>query len=252
MVVFGLLLFVLGMWVDAFYVRHGSNAAVRAQIHLLQVAEHEAAVLGARVDFHLVEAGNGYAADLGSPALLSEPVTGRFRTAPDSARSVRFAWSGDTVFGHADNDRLQSPLWEDLFHGLERLVADRSALHGPLPGRARLVPCRAIAPACGMVEACANVRPGGLWANTDSGATACSAKPPLSARLSDSVPPEVNTTSPGRALSACAIFSRDSSTTRRAARPEACSDEGLPIRVICSVIAATALAYIGVDAAWSR
>jgi alkaline phosphatase D len=37
------------------------------------------------------------AADLGSPALLSEPVTGRFRTAPASGRPVRFAWSGDTA-----------------------------------------------------------------------------------------------------------------------------------------------------------
>ena len=53
-------------------------------------------------------------------------------------------------------------------------------------------------------------------------------KRPLSARLSDSVPPEVNTTSPGRQPSARAIVSRDSSTTRRAARPEACSDDGLP------------------------
>ena len=39
---------------------------------------------------------------------------------------------------------------------------------------------------------------------------------PLTARLSDSVPPEVNTTSDGRAPSAAAIVSRDSSTTRRA------------------------------------
>ena len=52
------------------------------------------------------------------------------------------------------------------------------------PGRAQVVPCTAIAPACGTVEACANVNAGGLWANTDSGATAYSAKPPLSARLS--------------------------------------------------------------------
>ena len=42
------------------------------------------------------------------------------------------------------------------------------------------------------------------------------------------MPPEVNTTSDGRAPSAWAIVSRDSSTTRRAARPEVCSDEGLP------------------------
>ena len=53
-------------------------------------------------------------------------------------------------------------------------------------------------------------------------------KMPLSARLSASVPPEVNTTSPGRQSSACAIVSRDSSTTRRARRPEACSELGLP------------------------
>ena len=53
-------------------------------------------------------------------------------------------------------------------------------------------------------------------------------KMPLSARLSDSVPPEVNTTSPGRQSSAWAIVSRDSSTTRRACRPEACSELALP------------------------
>ena len=75
---------------------------------------------------------------------------------------------------------------------------------------------------------------------------------PLSARLSDSVPPEVNTTSPGRQLRARAIVSRDSSTTRRAARPLACSDDGLPSWVSCAVIEATASAYMGVEAAWSR
>lgn len=37
------------------------------------------------------------AADLSSINTLSEPVTGRFRTAPASKRSVRFAWSGDTA-----------------------------------------------------------------------------------------------------------------------------------------------------------
>ena len=51
---------------------------------------------------------------------------------------------------------------------------------------------------------------------------------PLTARLSASVPPEVNTTSPGRQPSACAIVSRDSSTTRRACRPDACIELGLP------------------------
>ena len=77
-------------------------------------------------------------------------------------------------------------------------------------------------------------------------------KIPLSARLSDSVPPEVNTTSPGRQLSARAMVSRDSSTTRRAARPDACSADALPACCSCSVIAATASGCIGVDAAWSR
>src|SRR5690606_38382676 len=35
--------------------------------------------------------------DLAGGLARSEPVTGRFRTAPDSRRSVRFAWSGDTA-----------------------------------------------------------------------------------------------------------------------------------------------------------
>ena len=66
------------------------------------------------------------------------------------------------------------------------------------------------------------------------------------------MPPEVKTTSLGLAPIARAMASRDSSTTRRAARPEACRDDGLPGRVSCAVIAATASAYIGVVAAWSR
>jgi alkaline phosphatase D len=36
-------------------------------------------------------------ADIGSPAIVGEHQVGRFRTAPDSPRSVSFAWSGDTV-----------------------------------------------------------------------------------------------------------------------------------------------------------
>ncbi|MBD8891583.1 alkaline phosphatase D family protein [Roseibium litorale] len=36
-------------------------------------------------------------ADLNDVNALSEPVVGRFRTAPGSRRNVRFAWSGDTV-----------------------------------------------------------------------------------------------------------------------------------------------------------
>jgi alkaline phosphatase D len=37
------------------------------------------------------------AADLSEINLVSEPITGRFRSAPASRRSVRFAWSGDTA-----------------------------------------------------------------------------------------------------------------------------------------------------------
>ena len=54
-------------------------------------------------------------------------------------------------------------------------------------------------------------------------------KIPATARLSDSVPPEVNSTSLGRAPSAAAMLSLDSSTRRRAARPELCRDEALPV-----------------------
>ena len=61
-----------------------------------------------------------------------------------------------------------------------------------LPATAVRTPCRAIAPACGMVDASANVSPAGLSASTDTGASAYSAKPPLSARLSP------YTWSPGR------------------------------------------------------
>ena len=53
---------------------------------------------------------------------------------------------------------------------------------------------------------------------------------PFRARLSASVPPEVKTTSLGWAPSAAAIVSRDSSTVRRAARPEPCRDDALPVR----------------------
>ena len=75
---------------------------------------------------------------------------------------------------------------------------------------------------------------------------------PLTARLSDSVPPEVKTTSDGRAPSAAPIRSRASSTTARAARPEVCSEEGLPTTADCSIRASSAAGSIGVVAAWSR
>ncbi len=35
--------------------------------------------------------------DLADINLTSEPIVGRFRTAPDSKRKIRFAWSGDTA-----------------------------------------------------------------------------------------------------------------------------------------------------------
>src|SRR5689334_2752591 len=36
-------------------------------------------------------------ADLAEPTILSEPMTGRFRTAPSDRRSISFVWSGDTA-----------------------------------------------------------------------------------------------------------------------------------------------------------
>jgi len=77
-------------------------------------------------------------------------------------------------------------------------------------------------------------------------------KVPLTARLSDSVPPEVNSTSEGRAPRAWAIASRDSSTTRRPPRPEVCREDAFPTLDIWSVIASIASGSIGVVAAWSR
>ena len=75
------------------------------------------------------------------------------------------------------------------------------------------------------------------------------AEDPATARLSDSVPPEVKSTSLGRAPSASAIVSRDSSTRRRAARPALCSDEALPVSDIASETAATTAGRTGVVAA---
>ena len=72
---------------------------------------------------------------------------------------------------------------------------------------------------------------------------------PFTARLSASVPPLVNTTSLGRAPNTSASCSLDSSTTRRARRPAACRDEGLPRQASSSVMAAIASGRIGVVAA---
>jgi hypothetical protein len=60
------------------------------------------------------------------------------------------------------------------------------------PAPAPSVPCRAIAPACGIVDASAKFSAAGFRASTDSGAIAYSAKPPLRLRLSP------YTSSPGR------------------------------------------------------
>lgn len=53
-----------------------------------------------------------------------------------------------------------------------------------LPALAERVPCHAIAPACGIVDASTKVSPAGFSANADSGAIAYSAKPPFKERLS--------------------------------------------------------------------
>ncbi|MFN8147421.1 MAG: hypothetical protein U0R76_08130 [Candidatus Nanopelagicales bacterium] len=66
------------------------------------------------------------------------------------------------------------------------------------------------------------------------------------------MPPEVNTTSTGFTPRISAMLSRDSSTTRRARRPDACSDEGLPTSASSAVMASSASGRIGVVAAWSR
>ena len=75
---------------------------------------------------------------------------------------------------------------------------------------------------------------------------------PFTARLSASVPPLVKMTSPGRQPRAAATRSRDASTTLRADRPDACSEDALPTRASSSVMAAMAAGCIGVVAAWSR
>ena len=79
------------------------------------------------------------------------------------------------------------------------------------------------------------------------------AKAPRTARLSASVPPLVNTTSPGRAPNRPASSSRAPSSARSAARATAWLPDGLPYTSARKgSIAATASAHIGVVAAWSR
>ena len=55
--------------------------------------------------------------------------------------------------------------------------------------------------------------------------------------------------SPGRAPRARAIVSRDSSTTRRARRPEACSELAFPTSPSSRIIASDATRSMGVVAA---
>ena len=74
---------------------------------------------------------------------------------------------------------------------------------------------------------------------------------PLTARLSDSVPPEVNTTAEGRVRRSSAMDSRACSTMLRAARPDACKDDGLPATAEASSQASRAWGSSGVVAAWS-
>ena len=92
---------------------------------------------------------------------------------------------------------------------------------------------------CSTAEMTSLVRPRG----------ACDQYPPLTARLSASVPPEVKISSAGWAPTWAAIDSRASSTTRRAARPDPCSDEAFPTRPSSRLIASTASGTIGVVAA---
>ncbi len=76
---------------------------------------------------------------------------------------------------------------------------------------------------------------------------------PNTAALSASVPPPVNTTSPGRQPIAAATTSRASSTLRRASRAKRCDPDGLANRSERNgSIASTASGRIGVVAAWSR
>ena len=76
---------------------------------------------------------------------------------------------------------------------------------------------------------------------------------PATARLSASVPPEVNTTSPGSAPSSRATWSRASSTARRARRDSAWLPDGFPkLPDRKGSMASTASGRIGVVAAWSK
>ncbi len=76
---------------------------------------------------------------------------------------------------------------------------------------------------------------------------------PLSARLSASVPEPVKTISPWAHSSTPASRSRAWSTAARAARPDRCTDDGLPCVVVkYGSISSRTRGATGVVAAWSR
>ena len=79
-----------------------------------------------------------------------------------------------------------------------------------------------------------------------------SAAAPLTRRWSASVPPPVNTTSPGCASSASASCSRASSRSARAWRPEPWRELAFPVTSRAASMADRASSRSGVEAAWSR
>ena len=85
-----------------------------------------------------------------------------------------------------------------------------------------------------------------------TGQPAARRSPGVSAIALASVPPEANTTSGGRAEMAVATVVRASSTSRRACRPSAWTDDGLPAMSQAAAIACLASGRSGVVAFQSR
>ena len=75
---------------------------------------------------------------------------------------------------------------------------------------------------------------------------------PFSASARASVPPLVKIRLSGSAPAQRASVSRAPSRTAFAARPPLCTDDGLPVSVSTSAMAARAATQTGVVAAWSR
>ncbi len=67
-----------------------------------------------------------------------------------------------------------------------------------------------------------------------------------------SVPLPVNSTCAGFTPTRAATAARASSTARRAVRPKAWTDDGLPTRSIAWTIAARTAGFSGVVALWSK